>query len=194
MHKTHHSIMSLFFFTSLAVFISWTSAVAVDTNPPLLLSSASAADHNSAHNDKPALPLLTLPFLPPNTSNSSNLTPPSPPSSLPTTTTTTNNTNNLSYVCKGKAFGYDLSPPSCNDAIRQIPISTSSLSFGMRDAVIPGQKTFDIRLPQRFISSDGKCAVEPILTSEAEQARASWYVIFGVHIISFFLNELCIES
>ena len=188
MHKTHHSIISLLLLTSIAVVISWTSALIVDTNPPLLLLSASAVDQNSNHNDnKPALPLLTLPFLPPNPSNSSNLIlplySPPPPSSLPTTRTitTTNNTNALAYTCNGEVFGHDLSPSSCSDAIRHVGVSTSSLSFGMREEVIPGQEPFDIRLPQRFISSDGKCVIEPSLAPEAEQARASWYVILFRH-------------
>ena len=195
MHNTHHSIISLLFFTSFAIIISWTSAVVVDNNSPLLLlSSASAVDYNSNHNDKPTLPLLTLPFLPLNASNSSNLTSPLPPSFLPAMTTTiTNTTKTLSYVCNAKAFGQDLSPLSCSDAIRHVGISTSSLSFGMRDDVIPGQRTFDIRLPQRFISSDGKCVVEPILAPEAQQARASWYVVQFRSSKSpplFFLNTI----
>ncbi|KAL9130272.1 MAG: hypothetical protein Q9175_007066 [Cornicularia normoerica] len=154
MHETH-SIIPLSF-TFFAAF-SLTSAIVLDT--PLQLLSTSEGSNNTTitnnyHNN--ALP-FSLPSNHPTSNSSRPFSPPPPTSAV-----------FLSYVCNGDAFGYDLDVPSCNNAIRFVGFNTTERSFGMRDS-----REFDILLPQRFISSNGKCVIEPALAPGVTEARAS---------------------
>ncbi|KAF6217736.1 hypothetical protein HO133_006563 [Letharia lupina] len=131
--------------------VSSISAFVLDN--PLQLLQASAGVNNTTiittTNNKNILPLFSLPPSP------------NPSSNFPITSL-------VSYVCNGDAFGHDLNVDSCTDAIRFLGVNTTQLSFGMRNT-----GAFDIGLPQRYISSDGKCAIEPTLEPDKELARAS---------------------
>lgn len=148
MRETQSMISRLL--SSFAV-VSSISAFVVDN--PLQLLQPSAGVNNTTiittTNNKNILPLLSLPPSP------------NPTSNFPTA-------GLVSYVCNGDAFGHDLNVDSCTDAIRFLGVQTTQLSFGMRNT-----GAFDIRLPQRYISSDGKCAIEPTLAPDKELARAS---------------------
>ena len=154
MHETH-SIIPLSF-TFFAAF-SLTSAIVLDT-PIQLLSTSDGSNNTTITNNynNNALP-FSLPSNHPTSNSSRPFSPPPPTSAV-----------FLSYVCNGDAFGYDLDVPSCNNAIRFVGFNTTERSFGMRDS-----REFDILLPQRFISSNGKCVIEPALAPGVTEARAS---------------------
>lgn len=126
------------------------------TSFTLPLSSALTLDN--------PLPLL----LPPPASAANNNTPmpmPMPNAPLPTAAAP-----HVSYICNGNAFGYGLDNDSCAQSVALVGISTTVLTFGMRSSA---GRAYDIELPQRFISTDGKCVIEPSLTPGATEASAS---------------------
>ena len=73
-------------------------------------------------------------------------------------------------------YGSHMNPESCRNAIRQIPRSTSPLTFGWRDT-----GHFDVILPYIWVSEDGMCSVfvsadttsKPDTSSFAEIAEAA---------------------
>ena len=145
--------MVAFAFTIFA-FLSLSSAVV--SNLPLQLISTTNGDHNITiandnHNSFP------LPLSPPANYSISNV---STPSSFLAPGTT--------YICS-EAFGSDLNYTSCESAVGVIGVSKTVISFAERDAGVQA----DILLPQRFVSSDGECVIEPVIESGATIARAS---------------------
>ncbi|KAI4175164.1 MAG: hypothetical protein LQ348_006235 [Seirophora lacunosa] len=72
-------------------------------------------------------------------------------------------------LCSGERYRTDLIGSSCADAVRQIPALDERLRFRTR----PGGE-YDIGLPLRFVSADGKCIVEPVLKDLADTEVASW--------------------
>ena len=126
--------------------------------------------------------------------------PPSPYSLSEANSTTQNNNNNsiVSYVCNAPAFGKELSVPSCTNALHHLGLGSVQLLWGMREEDPEGlqgpqgeqgkgesqgkrqssdartNNNFDVLLPQRSISDDGACVVEPGLGPGVESARASW--------------------
>ncbi|CAD6571069.1 MAG: hypothetical protein ASARMPRED_004192 [Alectoria sarmentosa] len=122
----------------------------------LLFTSVTLSLTSALVLDNP-LPLLLLPPASAANNNNNNNNTPIPIPNAP----------HVSFICNGVAFGYGLDNDSCNQAIALVGISTTVLSFGMRSV-----GAYDIPLPQRFISTDGKCVVEPSLTPGAIEARA----------------------
>ncbi|CAD6593126.1 MAG: hypothetical protein ASARMPREDX12_006852 [Alectoria sarmentosa] len=125
----------------------------------LLFTSVTLSLTSALVLDNP-LPLLLLP--PASAANNNNNNNNNTPIPIPIP-----NAPHVSFICNGVAFGYGLDNDSCNQAIALVGISTTVLSFGMRSV-----GAYDIPLPQRFISTDGKCVVEPSLTPGAIEARA----------------------
>ncbi|KAL9065078.1 MAG: hypothetical protein Q9161_008462 [Pseudevernia consocians] len=99
--------------------------------------------------------------------------------------TSTPISEDVSYYCN-RVLGDTLTIPSCHDTIRLIGVNRTDLSFGLRDT--PGAD-FDVPLPQRVISSDGTCVVEPSLAAGEEEARASWE---DVAVAGFVLVKHCV--
>ena len=77
----------------------------------------------------------------------------------------------FAYVCFSRAAHSDpLNVQSCTDAIRQLDIrSTDPILWGLRNT----SHHYQIYLPQRFISADGSCFVEPILREGQESSLIS---------------------
>lgn len=150
-----------------------TTTIAANSN-----SSNSNNNNNNTNTNNAALSLSLLPLpLPPNTS-----TPPPPPPLAPNVL--------VSYVCNADAFGRDLDVDSCTDAVRSIGVGTAQLTFALRAAAAAadGNAASDVPLPQRFISPDGRCVIEPCLAPDAEAARASYE---EVAVASFVLVRNC---
>lgn len=150
MQEVHRTVS--FSFTIFA-FLSSTSAVA--SNTPLQLISTTDGNHNITiandnHNNFP------LPLSLPGNYSISNVSITSSPKPF------------VSYVCN-TAFGSDLNPTSCEDAVGVVGVNTKVFSFALRDEGIKA----DVPLPQRFISSDGECVIEPTLETGATIARVS---------------------
>ena len=163
--------MVAFAFTIVA-FLSSTSAVV--SNTPLQLISTTEGNRNITiandnHNSSP------LPLSPPANYSISNI---STPSSFQAPGTT--------YICSN-AFGSDLNYTSCESAISVIGLSKTVLSFAERDAGIKA----NILLPQRFISSDGECVIEPVLEASATIARAS---AENIALASFVIARNCVAK
>lgn len=143
-----HSIP--FIFLTLVAVISLTLALVLDN--PLQLLSASAAGNSNA----------TIPNA---NTNTNTYALPSLPPTVP---------GFISYACSGTAFGHDLDLNACGDAIRHVGVSTAKITFAVRGtspSSLPAGP--DIPLPRRFISSDGKCVIEPILAPDVDHAEAS---------------------
>lgn len=150
MHEKHVGGMLFLYYFTFFTINSLTSAslsALVLLDNPLHLPPALVPNNNTP---------LSLP-LPP--SSPLSLPPPPPPQS----------TDHISYTCNGAAFGYTLSVDSCSDVVRLIGINTTTVSWGMRNT----GPTFDIPLPQRYISADGTCVVEPSIKPGVREARAS---------------------
>lgn len=184
MHDTHNGM--LFFLYCFSFFTtSLTSALLLLDGHPLQLPPASTTATTNNNNNTP--PLLSTP---PNPSCPSSplplLSPSTPP--LPLPSPAAHLQDHLSYVCNGPALGYGLSLPSCTDAVRFVGINTSSLSWGMRHTHT-GPAPFDRPLPQRFVSSDGLCALEPSVASGVPVARAS---LEDVAVAAFVVVRNCV--
>ena len=163
--------MIAFAFTIFA-FLSLTSAVV--SNPPLQLISTTDGNRNiTIANDNHNSPPLSLSS--PANYSISNI---STPSSFLAPGTV--------YVCSD-VFGSDLNYTSCESAVSVIGLSKKVLSFAERDAGIQA----DILLPQRFISSDGECLIEPILEARATIARAS---AENIALASFVIARNCVAK
>ncbi|KAL8822467.1 MAG: hypothetical protein Q9191_006798 [Dirinaria sp. TL-2023a] len=115
-----------------------------------------------------------------------------PLSDLITTNATWNNstaspgTNAMQYLCTDtRGLGRDLSVQSCLDAVRQLDIrSTAPGIWGERDT----GEFYNIYLPQRYMSTDGRCFVEPVLQGEYKSAAISQQTLAGAGIV---LSQRC---
>ena len=79
--------------------------------------------------------------------------------------------NNLQYLCTDTpGLGKDLNVQSCFDAVRQLDIrSTTPSLWGERDT----GEFYNVYLPQRFMSTDGKCFLDPLLQGGHQSAVMS---------------------
>lgn len=75
--------------------------------------------------------------------------------------------------CSGESNRTALNLRSCADALGQIPQSHDVLRFQMR-----GQGAYDVALPHRFISADGKCILELILKDDVKIELATYHEIW----------------
>ena len=166
MHEMHRMVAFAF---TIFLFLFTTSAIV--SNTPLQLISTTDGNHNiTIANDSSPLPLSPLA----NYSISNE----SAPSSFSAPGTT--------YICS-TAFGSDLNYSSCEVAVSVIGLDKTVYSFAERDAGIQA----DILLPQRFISSDGECVIEPVLEASATIARASPE---NMALASFVIARNCVAK
>ena len=169
MQEVHRTVS---FSVTIFAFLSSTSAVA--SNTPLQLISTTDGNHNITiandnHNS------FTSPLSLPGNHSISNL---SIPSSSPKPF--------VSYICNS-AFGSDLNYTSCEDAVRQVGVDRKVLSFALRDEGIKA----DVPLPQRFISSDGECVIEPTLETSATIGRVSPE---DIALAAFVITRRCVAK
>ena len=80
-------------------------------------------------------------------------------------------TDPFAYFCFSRAaFDDPLSVLSCTDAVRQLDIrSASPTLWGPRNT----SHHYQVYLPQRFISSDGSCFIEPLFRAGHESSLTS---------------------
>ena len=163
--------MVAFTFTIFA-FLSSTSAFV--SNTPLQLISNTDGNHDTtiANDNHDSSPLPLFPLANYSISNVST------PSSFSAPGTT--------YICSA-AFGTDLNYSSCEVAVSVVGLDKTIYSFAERDAGIRA----DILLPQRFISSDGECVIEPVLEASATIARAS---AENIALASFVIARNCVAK
>lgn len=115
------------------------------------------------------VPFATIVLAYANLNPVSALTPNKPPLILTGSAIANVSSSNYIYQCDGVAYGRDLSSTSCAEALNQIDdSSTIEMTYGPRLA-----GTFDVRLPQRYISPDGRCIIEPRIVPGEFSARAS---------------------
>ena len=162
--------MVTFAFTIFA-FLSLTSAV-VSNTPLQLIPTTDGNDNITIANNNKSSPLP-----PPSPANYSISNVSTPASFLHAGT---------SYICS-QTFGSDLNFTSCESALSLIGLDKTVHSFAERNAGVQA----DLYLPQRFISSDGECAIELVLESSAKIARAS---AENIAFASFVLARNCVAK
>ncbi|KAL9133091.1 MAG: hypothetical protein Q9175_005730 [Cornicularia normoerica] len=77
--------------------------------------------------------------------------------------------SNYIHQCDGTAYGSNLNSASCTEALNEINASlTMEQTYGQRYT-----GPFDVKLPKRYISSDGLCVIQPSIIPGESSARAS---------------------
>lgn len=78
------------------------------------------------------------------------------------------------FNCDGPKYRSNLNPISCQDAVAQIPTSAGHQRFSLR-----GIGQYEIGLPFRYISFDGRCTIDLLLKDGYSSERASMLEISG---------------
>lgn len=136
-------------------------------------------------NNMISLPALVLAF--PSITIISTLTLSNPSLILQGSTTKNLTVSNYIYDCSGTKYGYNLNSTSCTEALFQIDAaSTTEQTYGPR---LRG--SFDVKLPKRYISSDGRCIIEPQIVPGEFSARAS---LQEVAFAARFIVDSCVTA
>ena len=92
-------------------------------------------------------------------------------------------TTSITYICYNlEGQSGSLNVQSCTDAVRQLNIRSSTPAFwGMRDT----GHHYSVYLPQRWVSADGSCFIEPMLREgfDSSMTSARTLALAGITLI-----------